>query len=252
VDTLTFDALTFDAFVHHPLAVWIEQTFGVEERAGHLHRRIPITLAEGAARLAEATGLDAESCRAAIQACFRRGTEVRDAEENPVFAFKLHQFIAQGGAVYATAEPPERCHLTLEGQHYAPGAAGERLLFPLLFCRECGQAYYQVYWEVGANRLRPSLSQDEESARGGAVREGYLLVEDPAAPVWDETREDDLPDAWFNQTRAGAPSNAITATPSPNASMCDLTASSSKIRNSQLAIRNSPSPGSSPSPSSPA
>ena len=59
-------------------------------------------------------------------------------------AFKLHQFISQGGAVYATLETPGHRHLTLAGQTFAPGSQGERPLFPVLFCRECGQDFLVV------------------------------------------------------------------------------------------------------------
>jgi hypothetical protein len=196
-------SLSYADFIRHPLITWIEETFGVERVDGHLRRQMPIMLAEGARRLAAITGLDPTTCQGALETCFRHGTQVYSPGGDPAFAFKLHQFIAQGGAVYATAEAPAVRHLTLEGQHYAPGAEGERLLFPLLFCRECGQAYHQVYWETGTERLRPLIPQDEEGDLEGPVREGYLLVEDPAAPVWDETREEDLPDTWFRQTRHG-------------------------------------------------
>ena len=200
--------LSYEEFIRHPVAVWIEETFGVEDvgvngRSPHLRRRSPITLAEGAAMLAQATGLDTARCRAYLEEMFLLGSRIRTPEGDPVFAFKLHQFISQGGAVYATLEPPDRRFLTLEGQHYAPGAEGDRLLFPLVFCRECGQEYYQVWWDTEAGVVRPQVPQDAEEMAEGALREGYLLVEDPEAPVWDESREDELPDTWFRETKSG-------------------------------------------------
>ncbi len=50
----------------------------------------------------------------------------------PRLPFKVHQFISQGRAVYATLEPPERRQFSAEGQVVA-----ERPLYPLRFCRIC-------------------------------------------------------------------------------------------------------------------
>jgi hypothetical protein len=69
---------------------------------------------------------------------FLAGAQIRYADGTPVFAFKLHQFISQGHAVYATSEARDRRYLTLDGQYYAPGTDGARPLFPLAFCRVCG------------------------------------------------------------------------------------------------------------------
>lgn len=194
--------LPLEAFIRHPVAVWIERTFGVEEENGHLRRRKPISLEEGARQLAELTGADLARCRDYLEAMFRLGSRLHTPDGNPVFAFKLHQFISQGGTVYATLEPPAQRFITLEGQYYAPAAEGERILFPLLFCRECGQEYYAVWWDEAEGRLYPRLSEEGDEADRG-LREGYLLVEDPEAPIWSEDRVDDLPDAWFRETRNG-------------------------------------------------
>jgi ATP-dependent helicase YprA (DUF1998 family) len=46
-----------------PLAAWIEDTFGIEEESdGHLRRRKPTTLQEGARKLADLTGVDEATC----------------------------------------------------------------------------------------------------------------------------------------------------------------------------------------------
>ncbi len=194
--------LLLEEFIRHPVAVWIERAFGLEEENGHLRRRKPISLEEGARQLAELTGTDPAHCRDYLVAMFRLGSRLRTPDDNPVLAFKLHQFISQGGTVYATLEPPQQRFLTLEGQYYAPAAEGERVLFPLLFCRECGQEYYAIWWDQAEGRLYPRLSEEgDETAQG--LQEGYLLVEDPEAPVWGEDRVDDLPDAWFRETRNG-------------------------------------------------
>lgn len=47
----------WEAFSQNPLSAWIEDTFGLtQEEDGHLRRRIPIPLRDGARQLAEQTG----------------------------------------------------------------------------------------------------------------------------------------------------------------------------------------------------
>lgn len=193
-------ALDWQAFQQHPLAAWIEQTFSLDDQDGTLRRVRPRTLAEGVHALASATELDPAVCLQQVQAFFQLGSEVRDGDGKPGFAFKLHQFISQGGAVYSTIESAERRFLTLEGQRYIGGPDGDRLLFPLVFCRECGQHYAMVSYDSEVRRLEPRTPM----SRGEDVREpaltGYLLIGEEA---WSEAQEDLLPDTWFNISRRG-------------------------------------------------
>ncbi|MCD6520501.1 MAG: DUF1998 domain-containing protein, partial [Anaerolineae bacterium] len=196
--------LSYEDFCRHPLVIWIERTFGLQEEDGHLRRRTPISLRQGAAKLAEITGQPLEHCQSYLTQVFSLGSRLRTPTGEPAFAFKLHQFISQGGTVYATLEPPKQRLLTLEGQFYAPSAEGEtRLLFPLLFCRECGQEYYPVYWDTKERRVTPIMGELFEEIEETSQHEGYLLVEDPEVPIWDETYEEWLPDSWFRETKSG-------------------------------------------------
>lgn len=56
----------------------------------------------------------------------------------PPFAFRLHQFLSKGGTVFTALEPEGTRAIESEFQVELPG---ERRLFPLAFCRECGQEY---------------------------------------------------------------------------------------------------------------
>ena len=196
--------LSLEEFIRHPVAVWIERTFGLrEEEGGHLLRQRPISLEEGARQLAEQVGVDAEHCRRYLEAMFRLGSRLRTAEGNPVFAFKLHQFISQGGTVYATLEPAGRRYLTVEGQHFVPGEEADRVLFPLMFCRECGQEYYAVWWDTEHNRIFPRLDDGGEWEQEDSILAGYLLIDEPEDPIWSKEREDELPDHWFERRKNG-------------------------------------------------
>jgi superfamily II DNA or RNA helicase len=195
------ETLDWATFQQHPLAHWIEQTFSLREDAGGMLRRAdPRTLQQGAELLAQQTGHDPVTCAARLQQFFSLGTTVRGPDGNPGFAFKLHQFIAQGSAVYSTLEPPDQRYLTLEGQRFVAGPQGDRLLFPLVFCRECGQHYALCAYDAQAHRLEPRqpMSRGEDVAE--PARPGYLLV---GAEVWREEDEDLLPENWFTITRRG-------------------------------------------------
>ena len=136
------------AFQEDPLASWIETTFGLESepQTGRLRRAVPraITGEEGAAaELARLTGAGVEECSAAIRETLLRGYGLTQENGFPVFAFRLHQFFSRGETVYASLEPEADRYVTTFEQQFVPGAR-EKALFPLAFCRECGQEYYTV------------------------------------------------------------------------------------------------------------
>ena len=133
-----------EAVAAHPLAAWLEEMFGLDEEDGRLVRRAPLTFVEGLQQLVEVTGLDEDLCRERLKAVLEAGNTVFLPSAAPMFAFRLHQFQASGSSVFATLDAPGTRYLTTEGQYVAPrtdGAQQRRLLFPLAFCRDCGQEY---------------------------------------------------------------------------------------------------------------
>ena len=100
----------------------METEFGVEPEAdGRLRRRVPRTLAMAAESLAEATGRDPVACAAQLREVLNQGGELERDDGGRAFAFKLHQFIGQGRALFATLEPSDRREHSLEGQIQAIG-----------------------------------------------------------------------------------------------------------------------------------
>src|SRR6185312_10414503 len=101
--------------------------------------------AGAAAKLGQLTGLPAETCATAIRAGLQASylCDPHPETRRPPFAFRLHQFISRGDNVYASVEPEPDRHLTVQGQRFVPGDR-DRVLLPLVFCRECGQEYYVV------------------------------------------------------------------------------------------------------------
>ena len=187
----TLEEQTLNAFTQHPLSAWIEMNFGLEEQDGHLVRRTPISLSKGAKNLATFTELDELLCLETLQQMFLWSSRVKG------LPFRLHQFISQGGSVYTTLEPKNERFLTLEGQYKT---TKERLLYPLVFCRECGQEYYMVRYNSQENEVTPLLPTAVDSDQDEAdIQDGYLILDEPN--LWDESDQNRLPDNWFRETR---------------------------------------------------
>jgi hypothetical protein len=192
-------APTIGAVTNHPLAAWVEEAFGLATEEGRLVRREPETFANAVTRLALETGLDKELCSQKLKAVLDAGNQAYLIPGQPIFAFRLHQFLSSGSSVYATLESPDTRYLTMEGQYKADE---ERVLFPLAFCRECGQEYYLVskIEEEGRERLiprSPMVSGSDEDIPG---QSGFFALED--GELW-AGEDDELPEFWFDQLRSG-------------------------------------------------
>jgi superfamily II DNA/RNA helicase/very-short-patch-repair endonuclease len=175
-----------DEFRGDALACWIEQTFGMsQDETGRLvrSRPRPLTGPDGAgADLAALTGHPEKQCVEAIKECLAAGAERRNpANGFPIFAFRLHQFFSGGGSIAASLEGEAARHLTTSGQAFVPGDR-TKALFPLAFCRECGQEYYIVRiarTETGGQVLEPRELSDRSAGPG--ERNGYLHLSAEAA-----------------------------------------------------------------------
>jgi hypothetical protein len=179
------------AFRQHPLSAWIEMNFGLKDDNGHLIRRTPIAIATGAKQLADLTGHSPENCADRLTEVLLWGSHTKG------LTFRLHQFISQGGSVYATIESKENRHLTLDGQY---STTGDRLLFPVVFCRECGHDYYMVRWDREQQKITPLLPNAIEfDPDNTEIQEGYITLDQPE--LWSEEDSDRLPDTWFKVTK---------------------------------------------------
>jgi hypothetical protein len=173
-------------FCCHALARWVEREFGVEPEAeGRFKRRLPRTLAQAAERLARDTGLQPEVCAARLRALLNHGGALVRDDGGRAFAFKLHQFIGQGRALFATLEAAGRREFSLEGQVQTSGG---RLFTPIKFCRQCGQDYYHVR-QAGARFLPHPVGTESE---GDDTSPGYLMLA-PADNDWSAER---IPEEW--------------------------------------------------------
>jgi Lhr-like helicase len=179
---------TLEPFRRHPLARWAEAEFGVEPEDGErLRRRVPRTLSDAAGRLADVTGIDVSVCRDKVRDLLNRGGELLRDDGGRAFAFKLHQFIGQGRALYATLAPVGEREFSLDGQVVGDGG---RILTPIKFCRHCGQDYYHVLRDGERGRVLPHPIGFESPGEG--VDSGYLML----APTENDWSPDRIPEEW--------------------------------------------------------
>lgn len=196
------------ALLADPLASWIESTLGLREEpsTGRLVRCTPRSLSGldgAAAALAMLTGVDLAACEKALREALLTGYLCRDENGHPVFAFRLHQFVSKGESVYASPEPEDSRHITLQAQQFVPGSHRQRVLLPVAFCRECGQDYYSVRrgtTDDGRPVYLPRSVSDRLDNDDGEAGYLYLSTEHP----WpDDAKEfiEKLPDAWIEEKK---------------------------------------------------
>jgi superfamily II DNA/RNA helicase/very-short-patch-repair endonuclease len=149
---------SLSAWRKHPLARFLEWELGLEEEdEGVYRRRTPRTIKEAAELLAERSGLPYDEVRKRLEEAIESLCRLQDEGGRPVFAFKLHQFISQTRPIYATLEDPEDREFSTE-----LFIRQERPLFPLRFCRNCGQEYYLALFSPEGSQggwLSPPLEE---------------------------------------------------------------------------------------------
>jgi Lhr-like helicase len=219
--------ITDDALRNHPLAIWIETRLGITTTAANpaWHRARPRTLDEAARELAAEAERDERACKNALRTLLLVSSlpeadrlHSDSASHRSFFAFKLHQFISGAGHAFATFEPPGKRTVTVEGQQYLPGDPNKRL-YPVHFCRECGQEYHPVrcisedderkFLARDIDDAAPAKSDDEAETEEDESPDrevfGFLTLHarDPEFTFAD--REEDYPETWLDFDAAGNP-----------------------------------------------
>ncbi|MGH8592133.1 MAG: DEAD/DEAH box helicase, partial [Gammaproteobacteria bacterium] len=188
----------YEDFRVHPLASWIESTFGVcgEEGTGRLVRQAPRRLQgeklqeqkSAAEELADLTSTDPARCAHVLRTFLLKGADERmrrsPSSRFPIFAFRLHQLFTRGDTVWATIEPEAERHLEMSKKGSKPGEP-DKPLFPLVFCRQCGTAYYRVKVVSAEHGKALQPREDRRAENDDGSSDAYLYVSESAP--WPRT-----------------------------------------------------------------
>ena len=100
-----------------------------------------------------------------------------------LFAFRLHQFLTRGDTVWASLEPEAHRHLEIAKKAAKPGEP-DKPLFPLVFCRHCGTAYYRVRVAAPAADAHGQATllprEDRREADDDDSHDAYLYLSEEA------------------------------------------------------------------------
>jgi len=198
-----------EALKLHPLAIWLENSAAIIETEHGLRRRKPNTAGDLIAALMETASLSKEQATIQILDLLRwiaavNKRQTDQGERYTCLPFKLHQFFAQTGSVYATLGLPESRKVTLEPGIYE--GADNDFVFPHVFSRASGRTFICVHVDQKNARFLPREFNDTDARDGNDF--GYILPEysqQEEDVFWTGSQDDlaALPASWTNVSAAG-------------------------------------------------
>ena len=206
INTTVDDTWLPEKFRSFATAIWIEENCALEVKDGIQCRRKPITLVEIAQKLSQYTGTPENNC-------IKHITEVLDwanklnsdpSVTQKLLPYRIHQFFAQSGSVYATLGDQESRELFLDAGLYSGDK--DTFIFPLVFSRQSGHEFYCVDIDASKSKITPrefynTVDEDDEEVTSTS---GYIFIQhsEDQELEWDIERDvQDLPEAWFNPPR---------------------------------------------------
>ena len=200
-------------FFDDPLAIWVETKIGLKNVETKPERAKPISLEDASNSLSQDSGLPVELCATALRETLigysiaEKDRVAGSQEHSPLFAFKLHQFVAGAGRLYMTLRPEGHRDVTFSGQIFNPINEEERL-YPTHFCRSCGQEFHPVTlrnydgMEVFEKREIDDIPVDGDEDDEGADW-GFLMPQPNDDEFTFSGKDEDYPDAWLDEKPNG-------------------------------------------------
>jgi hypothetical protein len=202
-------ALDVEVLMNFPTALWLEGRIALSidhESGGRLKRGTPRQLHDIASMLAVDSGEEVNTCIlhlanllmwiSAIN--FRL---VETGQRYTLLPFRLHQFFAQTGSVYATLGTPRDRFITLEPGVHHSDSSGNRFIFPHVFSRASGKTYICVFHDTKEGRLLPRDFNAQETENDNYVA-GYIIP--GGLEIWNPPEDlENLPPAWIQNLDAG-------------------------------------------------
>ncbi|MDB2673658.1 DEAD/DEAH box helicase [Akkermansiaceae bacterium] len=198
-----------------PTAIWLENRVAILEYADEskipcLKRGTPLPLSEISAILAEDAQLSLEKCRSHLTSYLRslhtlNQELLASCESGTILPYRLHQFISQTGAVYATlGTPKSKRTVTLSPGLYE---SKERFIYPHVFSRASGHSFICVHLHKDDHRIIPREFNSPNSSKTH-LQSGYIVPEYGTTPDKFHWQEDEhlelLPPSWMNIRKDGS------------------------------------------------
>lgn len=196
-----------EQFEQHPTALWLEENAALEFKDGVYVRRKPMTLRKLAQKLAEFTHEDENLALTHLTnfLAWNNKLNADPQKKKNYLPYRLHQFIAQTGSLYASLADQKNRKVYLD-----PGLYGDNKtirLYPLVFSPHTGHEFWCVRLDASTSKILPrnfeegSWNDEDKSEETNSFRDGYIFIqhEEESEPVWDFERDcEELPDSWFN------------------------------------------------------
>lgn len=196
------------------LAIWVETRLGLKSLDSKPERASPLSINNAAERLSVEAKRPVETAAEALKNALlafslpekQRG--VTKGGEEPLFAFKLHQFISGAGRLYTTLDQSGSRTVTFDGQIFDP-THPEKRLFATHFCRNCWQEHHPVNLTSvdGAQRFEKreidDIPANDDDTPGETRQWGFLMPEPVDGPFEFGGRDEDYPESWLEETNSG-------------------------------------------------
>ena len=203
--------LTREYVCQSALCIWLENKIALSDaddglNGTYLKRGTPLSIPTIAEKLAEYTAVDQNTCEKVLTDLLiniHKLNEVilHNGGRETLLPYRLHQFFAQTGSVYATlGSPQSERFITLDPGLYHNS---EEYVFPHVFSRASGHTYICVKIDQAKQRLIPrefstkSIPEDSEDTLGFIIPE-YLETD----THWNlEEFQPELPPSWLTPPR---------------------------------------------------
>lgn len=201
---------SFGEFEKHATANWLEENIALERKEGILVRRKPITLKGISQQLSGYTSLPYEDCEKHMFSLLEWANKLNSqkGKEKNYLPYRIHQFIAQTGSVYATLGNQQKRELFMDAGLYAEKNK-DTFIFPLVFSRSSGHEFYCANLNEDKGKIFPRefydiVDDDDDDEEKEVTSSGYIFIQhtEDQEPIWDEKRDkQDFPESWFNLPR---------------------------------------------------
>lgn len=196
-----------DTFKNYATAIWIEQNIAMKKVDGRFVRGKPVSVHVMAEQLAECCKESVEKCEAHINALLDTCNKMNQTADTNLLPYKIHQFIAQTGNVYATlGKQDDREIQTVDCLYSETEEGGERtMMYPIVFSRMSGHEFYCVTLKGDTmfprqfEDLSRNASKDEDEENDNSS-DGYVFIAhsgDDASDFELEPDDPDIPDEWL-------------------------------------------------------